>query len=375
VKLTRPAPDEIELSVFGAGIGESLVLHLGRGDWMIVDSCVDRTRDEPAALRYLSDLGVALDDVRLVVATHWHDDHISGLSRVFAACPKAQFACSAALRHELFSKVLAIADGSMIESSSGADEFLSIYELSKQRRPPRARPAVAFPDFWAGENHRLLRLVNGRESWPAEVWSLSPGAAAITAAHLEFGRLATGFGPRHRLIATDNQLCVVLWVEVGDFRLLLGADLEEHGRPHEGWTAVLESRARPPGKASVFKVAHHGSPNGDTPRIWTELLDERPIAAVTTFFAGPRPRPDSSDVRRLCARTPSVFCTGKRGSPKRRDSIVERSMNETVSNRRVIHGAAGHIRIRREPGGKMNVDLANGAYPASDTPRVKPRPR
>jgi hypothetical protein len=44
--------------------------------------------------------------------------------------------------------------------------------------------------------------------------------------------------------------------------------------------------------------------------------------------------------------------------------MVDKSMNETVSNRRVIHGAAGHIRIRREPGSKMKVDLANGAYSA-----------
>jgi hypothetical protein len=35
---TPPRPDELELSLFGSGIGESLAVHLGNGEWAIVDS-------------------------------------------------------------------------------------------------------------------------------------------------------------------------------------------------------------------------------------------------------------------------------------------------------------------------------------------------
>ena len=154
-------------------------------------------------------------------------------------------------------------------------------------------------------------------------------------------------------------------MEVGDTRLLLGADLEEHDRPHEGWTAILDSDARPRGKAQIFKVAHHGSPNGDTPRIWSELLFEKPVAAVTSFLAGPTPRPADSDVRRLCAKVNDVFFTGKKAAPKRRDPVIEKSMNETVKNRRIVEGATGQIRIRPDAKSSiMNVELSNGAYRA-----------
>jgi hypothetical protein len=36
---TAPRIGECELSLFGSGVGECIVIHLGNGDWVIVDSC------------------------------------------------------------------------------------------------------------------------------------------------------------------------------------------------------------------------------------------------------------------------------------------------------------------------------------------------
>ena len=36
--VTRPpAPDELEVSLFGRGVGECAVVHLGSGEWLVVD--------------------------------------------------------------------------------------------------------------------------------------------------------------------------------------------------------------------------------------------------------------------------------------------------------------------------------------------------
>ena len=79
-----PGSHEIEVSVFGPGFGESIVVHLGSGRWMIVDSCLARSTKEPAALDYLQEIGVDVSaNVRFVVSTHWHDDHIRGLAKVY----------------------------------------------------------------------------------------------------------------------------------------------------------------------------------------------------------------------------------------------------------------------------------------------------
>ncbi len=52
-----PNPDEIEITVFGPGYGECIVIHAGSGKWFIVDSCLDMT-GLPASIVHLNSLGV-----------------------------------------------------------------------------------------------------------------------------------------------------------------------------------------------------------------------------------------------------------------------------------------------------------------------------
>lgn len=73
----HPGDDEVEVSLFGPGLGECVVVHLGKSEWMIVDSCVRVGEKEPVALEYLEKLGVDIaTSVTMVVASHWHDDHV-----------------------------------------------------------------------------------------------------------------------------------------------------------------------------------------------------------------------------------------------------------------------------------------------------------
>ena len=72
-------PDQIEVTVIGPGFGESIVIHVGSNQWVVVDSCLDSRTGAPAALTYLNTLGVDPSvGVKLIVASHWHDDHIGG---------------------------------------------------------------------------------------------------------------------------------------------------------------------------------------------------------------------------------------------------------------------------------------------------------
>ena len=90
-----PAPDEIEVSVWGAGYGEAIVLHIGGGKWVLVDSCIDPGSQVPASLDYLKNLKFPVGEaVKLIVVTHWHDDHIRGISTVLDECKSACFAIS-----------------------------------------------------------------------------------------------------------------------------------------------------------------------------------------------------------------------------------------------------------------------------------------
>lgn len=49
-----PAHDELEVSVFGPGYGEAIVIHLGENEWILIDSCIEPESKEPAAIHYLT---------------------------------------------------------------------------------------------------------------------------------------------------------------------------------------------------------------------------------------------------------------------------------------------------------------------------------
>ena len=98
---TPPRDDEFELTLLGPGYGESIVMHIGEGAWVLVDSC--GRADAPAALDYLETLGIdPAKAVKLIVASHWHDDHICGIAHMARACSTATFCCASVLCAEEF---------------------------------------------------------------------------------------------------------------------------------------------------------------------------------------------------------------------------------------------------------------------------------
>lgn len=153
-RLSSPARDEIEISIFGPGFGECILVYLGGGDWVMIDSCLDTESKEPAALVYFRKVGLDVSDcLRAVIATHWHDDHIKGISDVFAAAKNAAFACTEAVRQPDFLEVLSAWTGTRaLTGGSGIDELRSILAELKERqantRYPAPRPASANKVLW-----------------------------------------------------------------------------------------------------------------------------------------------------------------------------------------------------------------------------------
>ena len=67
-----PEENEIEISLFGPGYGECVVVHLGSDHWVVVDSCIDVESRRPVAVEYLEILGRdPAGAVKCVVASHW----------------------------------------------------------------------------------------------------------------------------------------------------------------------------------------------------------------------------------------------------------------------------------------------------------------
>ena len=349
-----PNPDEFEISIIGPGRGECVVVHLGDNEWCVIDSCRARGSDLPVAIEYLTILGNgSVDRVRLVVATHWHDDHIQGLSSILEKSPSAKFACSTAMAHDQFIMLVEAARSS-IQGSSGVEEFAAIYGLiEKMGEAPK----------WAVQDRELLGLPGAGRSFPVTIKALSPSDRTVALALASIAARMPKVGSPQRRIqnVTPNESSVVLWIQAGQKRVLLGADLEHTNESALGWLGILSSHtdADP---AFAFKVPHHGSENADCPKVWESMLIDNPFAVVTPFSLD---LPGTSDLRRLAARTVNLFCTSVGpGKPPRRDPLVEKTAKYVATRRRVLQGNPGHVRIRwalNQVESSPTVELFNGA--------------
>ncbi len=344
-----PGPNEFEVSLFGPGRGECVVCHLTGEEWMVVDSCIDRASGEPIALKYLGSMGVDFSTaIKLVVVTHWHDDHIRGVSKVLEAAAQARFVCSQKDDGTALYKAISTARFSGLPDC-GLDEFSEVLRIQQERREPHQRIESAGP-IWASEG-QILHRVDSRPSGAVQVMALSPSAATQTL-H-EFGSFIASRGqPKRRAVAlSPNQRSIALWVSTGGASVLLGGDLEQSANPAVGWEAVVKSSVRPRELASVFKVPHHGSMNADNPRVWAEMLEETPFALVAPYSGGRKPLPSASDIERISRRTEHAYCTAppKGWKPHRRESSVEKTIREKERALRVVSREVGHIRIRFLP--------------------------
>jgi hypothetical protein len=259
--LQNPDKDEIDVVVVGPGFGESILVHIGDGDWIIVDSCLDSSSDRPAALVFFEYIGVdPTTAVKLICASHWHDDHVGGIADLVQVCTGAEFACSAALNRGEFV------------------ELASIYNRNRTLIQP--------------------------------------------------------------------SLSIAMWVEVGDLKILLGTDVEEHGDPRRGWSAIVAARDGNP-RANLFKIAHHGSITGHHAGIWKSLLTQRPHAVLTPWNRGSK-LPTESDCLRITSLTDLAFATSRPTSrrEKRKGPGVDRTLSEGNISIRDIESPTGFVHFR-----------------------------
>ena len=345
-----PQYDEVEVSLFGPGYGESVLVHLGQHEWMIVDSCIEVSSNQSAPLQYLRSLGVnTAETVKLVVATHWHDDHIRGLGDVFRTCGNAQFVCSGALRSQEFLTLIEASATRSMMTSSGVQEFAEIIDTLQERRPKSVRPESVGPTFAMADRPLWQRLPSA--GLPSTVHALSPSDAAVILAYREISRLLPEVGKSKRRVVAQspNLVAVALWIRVGDVPILLGSDLEETHNPGTGWSVIVDSPTRPSGVAGVFKIPHHGSATADQPRVWAEMLQPEPVAILTPFVQGNVALPTQADVNRICGRTTRAYTTRvtKPRRSKRRSGSLEKTIRETVRTIQEAQSPMGQVRLRR----------------------------
>jgi Metallo-beta-lactamase superfamily len=194
--VTPPRPEQVEISLFGPGFGESVVLHMGFGDWVVVDSCILPRERTPAALAYFGAIGVdPADSVKFVIASHWHDDHIRGLSAVLDRCTKAAFVCPAAVRSPEFFNLAVAAGTRPMMRNPGIKEFADVLSILERRKQSQDRTKGIPKGFvWAAQDRDIwLEGATAKCPFSRQLRRLTRPAAALclwspTTPRLPFGR-------------------------------------------------------------------------------------------------------------------------------------------------------------------------------------------
>jgi hypothetical protein len=346
---TPPAADEIEVTLFGPGYGEAIAVHLGDGAWLLVDSCIDPDSRAPASGAYLDEIGVVPDQVRAIVASHWHDDHVRGISQLASKYAEADFVMSAVFNDTEASAFLSAYNS---ESSSGlsrgAKELFSAVE-------DRANVAYAL--------HKSLVIDDNFAARPVRVTALSPLPAAFSQCIAHFAQYLPkrGDAMNHAPEIHPNLEAIVLHIDLDDDAILLGSDLEDHGKL--GWRAVIADRwsgSRRP--ATAYKVAHHGSCTGDCPEIWATLLQTEPMVCLTPYTLAGRRLPTDDDKQRVRGNTPHAYIASGASRSPQMDSRHLKRLRDIAKNVMLVDAGFGVVRLRKQIGAQSwSVELFGAA--------------
>jgi len=343
--LSAPKPDQIEISLFGPGYGEAAAVHLGNNQWILIDSCIDKNTTEPAALLYLRKIhALPEQSVNLIITTHWHDDHIRGLSQCLNACAEAKLCCPMAFgKKEFIHMVQVYETDNLIRAGSGVNEIAEVFKIVASRSSSSVKAC----------DNKVLFRIPGSESGHHEeciVWALSPSDKQIDYFLKSIADLMPSL-PQTKRRATPivpNHASVVTLIEFGEQSMLLGADQEETTDPDTGWSVIVASRNRPNKKACIFKVPHHGSSTAYNKDVWSEMLVNQPFAILTPFNRGKKQLPAADDVNRIVSLTPNGYSTSRFSQVHthiKRDRAVQRMVHEVVGKINTLP-STGHVRLR-----------------------------
>jgi hypothetical protein len=347
----------------GPGFGESIVVHIGDNEWLIVDSCRERDEVIPAPVKYLKSIGVEVATaVKFVVATHWDQDHITGMADVIKECISAKFLAAKVFHKEEFQHF--IERQGIGTYDRGVKDIRGAFEALRGtgRSVVGAAPGKLVMKREIGVQGASLNF---------EMMSLSPSDKEFDLFLQELAdEMPARFSPLKAAVArTPNLSSVVLGLKWDGCSALLGADMETRTEPDRGWNAVIDECNTVLFSGVEFvKLPHHGSSTAHHEGMWSQILRPSPVGVIAPYGKGrsdARP-PKTADIQRIKSKTSRLLVTAPHVSTKTpaRDPAVTRGFRErdiqTTSLRRVM----GIVRLRKDGASPWNIEMFGPAYEA-----------
>lgn len=281
--LSLPSPEEIEISVFGPGYGESIVIHVPGEGWGIIDCCTTMIDGKKVVLplQYLKELySDDIPDLSFIMLTHPHKDHYAGFSELIAEFSgKIKRACLYAgdsLReYTAYLSRLSVAEKNIPHFAKVYSAFHGLFKSGTQVRSLEELTTVFDTDTTIGSKNVPIKLIALSPSAKSKYDYNSILRASIPKSGMPFHPVAD---------SSHNLVSVATLLKVGDLQFVFGSDLEVGEDDTMGWRCVLSNQDIPSVAAKVVKVAHHGSKNAFHAPAWNEhSADGKPLSIITPF--------------------------------------------------------------------------------------------
>lgn len=278
--------------VLGRGVGECILIELNESEWMVIDCFnVPGSKKVPAPIDYLNSIGLEPSQViKKILITHFHDDHVQGMSALIKLVKDAEIYVPAAFTISEAAEYYAKQNVSnAFQDLSGIKEFTQILDTLEQD----GRTIT-------GVKHSMV--IYRDES--LELYALSPSEKDCTNASKDFIALASGISEASKMSKCyPNNYCVVLSARCLETQrsALFGSDLEISTDSDCGWEAAISGTLAPrTNEVDIFKIPHHGSENGYHQYTVENVLTKNVISVVTTFDRCNLPRAEFIDTYKSC---------------------------------------------------------------------------
>jgi beta-lactamase superfamily II metal-dependent hydrolase len=343
MKPDTPANDEAEISLLGAGAGygESLVIHTGNQNWIVIDSCKNPVTKNSLPLQYLNDINVNPQKVSTIICTHWHDDHIGGLHELLDACKTAKLFFSWPHDTNEFAEFFGV-QGVSTRQNFDTRELVKCIKLLKTQQRTINMPGV----------DRLVMRGEGSNPYSVAMHLLSP-SDEIKHTYIRKVAAYKDLLVKNKKIASivpANMLSAAALLQLGNHYALLGADLEKENGANSGWNDILNnSEVIKQTKSGVFKIPHHGSSTGYEPLLWQQLLLPDAIGLLTPWRRGNKNLPTPDMVETYQKHTNQLFITSNATLLPPAEASFAKALLKKGIRQTPLMPVTGHIRCRLQP--------------------------
>jgi beta-lactamase superfamily II metal-dependent hydrolase len=330
-----PAPERGKLAiyVFGPGIGESQVVALPDGRWIVVDTC--KHDDVVLPLALLRHFGVSTLD--LLVVTHPDRDHYRGLQELISSVDVQRLWRYPGFhqRRPVLARLCELYPESVVFAELRAAENAMASLRKAKRSCDAAIATMPWPPEQLGAPYEVTCIAPCQEDQAYENEQLAK-LLSITKDGVALDDRVKRFilGKARGIDGKGNPLSLAIVVRWQGTAILLGGDVEApDDEPSRGWNGVLAELAQDWPKSldllkglRVVKVSHHGSWGAFCEEAWRLHAETEPVdvAMVTPFRGtGNNPPPHVKTFQALGRFAQQVILTSPPDAPTCWDRLTD----------------------------------------------------